>query len=126
MLKISYWDDLKGEPAILMAGGESDLLRFSDFLSAWSRSPSRVTLNGQAFVDTEIQIDIELSENKDRSGMRIRNIHQVRCMWILQVELAHNFSSLVRGVAESKIPSHTYLDSESDDVSVVVSKGEYV
>ena len=70
-------------------------------------------------------IKLTLSLAQDSKGMRIENLEKSIFRWNLSTEDGIQMAEKVSSVINGKEPSHHYLDSLSDDVEVVVSKGEY-
>jgi hypothetical protein len=120
-LRSAYFTDLKGGPTVLFWGDESGMRELRNFL----RGP-RAASNTLAFrtlcspVDGK-EITIIAVSDAGHAGMRlVRN----ELEWRLQPELAEDFADMV-DVLTSSVSGHQYLDARGNDITVMVSIGEY-
>jgi hypothetical protein len=124
-----YLSSFKGQPTILFAGDEQALCGFADFLANVANRPLNVTMMldvEECFVSKR-GTRLTLTVVADGLGMRRMNSSSPEppFEWRIAKELAMQFAELTRVVANADRPSHQYLDAQDDEVTVVVSKGEY-
>ena len=125
-----YLDDFHySEPAILFLGDERSLLKLGRFLRELGIAASTrpITLEELAFMRPSRNTKITVRVSEPALGMRrAAETEPASFTWYLSRQTARHFADLIDGVATSVRPSHNYLETDcSDDIVVVVSKGEY-
>ena len=116
------------EPTVVFSGTDVALKRFARLLREADRSTGRKLLHELSQVIAVRNTRVTLAIEQVAGGMKRAHpsFDDNELEWIITPDIAKEFAALVEAVAESKSPSHHYLDSNSlDQVQVIVSKGEY-
>jgi hypothetical protein len=124
-----YFPDHKGNAVILFSGEEVALRRLADFFDSLRKQLPSVSIivDRQPFLSPKRGTRLTITLTDKPFGIRRvnRSSSDPNFVWGVSKELAGQFAQLTRAVATSGKPSHHYLDSGMDEVSAVVSKGEY-
>lgn len=104
---------------LLLVGNEAGLHALADLLEAKTANISSRIQALLAPVGIELNLDLTAQQTRLlKTGNRID--------WFIAPADGMTYAELVRAVADSNKPSHTYLDVPGDiELEVVVSKGEY-
>jgi hypothetical protein len=129
--KVAYGflPNFKGAPVILFAGDQRALEDLATFLDRLVMAPTNVTrmLDAEPLFFSKRGIRLTLTFADPPLGMRriASDCAEPRFEWHISKALAARFAELTRAVAHADEPSHQYLDADRDEVTVIVSKGEY-
>lgn len=125
-----YFPEFKGDEVLLFVGDQQELKWMTGLFESVTQGVlnSYTALELLPMFDVNCSVSIVLVECDSRCG--IKNLSQKaltpRFEWYITRALAMHFIELIIEVISSDGPSHQYLDSGlSDDVTVIVSKGEY-
>lgn len=112
------------KPTILFFGSDKPLDALHRVLLSLDKNKNLKLEEDNNFIPLNgIKVALSLAERS--RGMRIEDVEQSKFRWTLSKEDAIRNAEKVFAVIKSKEPCHHYLDGPSDDVEVVVSKGEY-
>jgi len=124
-----YFPNFKGDAVVLFAGDRQALEDLAAFLDRLVHEPTDVTtmLDAESLFLPKRGVRLTLTLTGPPLGMRriASDSSQPRFEWRISKPLAARFAELTRAVASADQPSHQYLDADGDDVTVIVSKGEY-
>lgn len=125
-----YLSNFKGDAAIIFVGNREALENFAAFLDGIPSGPTNVTtmFDKDPLFLPRHGVRLSLTPVDSHAGMRRiqSDSSEPRFDWRISKSLASRFAELARAVAAADQPSHQYLDSNGhDDVSVILSKGEY-
>jgi hypothetical protein len=124
-----YLPNFKGNAVVLFAGDQHALEDLAAFLNRLVMAPANVTtiLDAEPLFLPKRGIRLTLTITDPPLGMRriASDSSEPRFEWRISKALAARFAELTRAVASTDQPSHQYLDGDRDDVTVIVSKGEY-
>lgn len=124
-----YLPNFRGDRAVLFAGDQQALDRLAGFFESLAGKPTNLTtmLEAEPLFRPKRGTRLTLTIADSPAGMRriSTDSSESRFEWRISRALATHFANLTRIVASTDQPSHQYLDSDGNEVTVVVSKGEY-
>lgn len=115
-----------GEPALLFWGSEEGLQQMvSLFQSIGSGNMQEIPLEDIGWIEPLRGTRVEIRVADTGRGLIGVPRKSTEFVWSFPRQRALEFADKVQSVAASPSASHHYLDSDEDQYTVVVSKGEY-
>ncbi|MEO8630964.1 MAG: hypothetical protein ABI612_23130 [Betaproteobacteria bacterium] len=129
-LTYGYLPNFRGDHVVLFAGDQQSLECMADLFDKLACGTANLT----AMLHTELLfapnrgVPLTLTVTDAKLGMRRvgPTSSEPRLEWRISKDIATRFAGLTRAVAAMDEPAHQYLDTDGEDeVTVIVSKGEY-
>lgn len=122
-LQSAYSTTFNGGPVVLLWGDATGMRALSALLRKMLVVPSAMTLSEFCEAADGRTITVRMRANRRDTGMRL--IHE-DLEWTLRPQSADDFAALIEALAASGKSGHHYLTcGVTDEITVMVSQGEY-
>ena len=120
-IRSAYFPDWSDGPTLLLWGDSSGMRELRDFMQKLRAGARPLSLDRFCEAADGRKIIISLVPDRRESGASFLDNH---VEWRLQADLADEFAEMINTLV-SCASGHQYLDSFRNEVTVVVSIGEY-
>jgi hypothetical protein len=122
-LQSAYYTTFNGDPIVLLWGDAAGMRALSALLRKMLVVPDTMTLSEFCQAADDRTITVRMRASRRDTGMRL--IHK-DLEWTLRPQSADDFAALVEALAASGKSGHHYLTcGVTDEITVMVSQGEY-
>ena len=128
-IAFGYLPSFRGDRVVLFAGDQQALERLALFFDSLAEKPTNLTtmLEAEPLFRSKrgTRLTLTIADPPVGMGRIDSDSSEPRFEWRISKDLATRFAKLTRIVASTDQPSHQYLDSDGNEITVIVSKGEY-
>jgi hypothetical protein len=122
-LRSAYSETFNGGPTVLLWGDAAGMRALSELLRKMLVVPSDMSLGEFCNAVDGRMVTVRMRANRRDTGMRL---HHEDLEWTLRPQSADDFAELVDALAASGKSGHHYLTcGVADEITVMVSRGEY-